>query len=249
MKKHILEEELYQPVRDYFTKLGFQVNGEVNHCDAVATKDGSIVVIELKRVLSMELMTQAVKRQKFADLVYMAVPRNDEDFQSSKWQDLFHLIRRLELGLIFVTLRDDVSFVEVAVDPVPFDRQKSIASGKKRRLQLIREVQGRMMDLNTGGSRSRKLMTAYREQALYVACILERIGEAGPKEISELGTDVKKTQSILKNNFYRWFDNPQRGRYRLSEKGAKEIDCYTELTQHYRNKVLINAEKIAEEAK
>ena len=99
------ETELYQPVKDLFEGLGYEVFSEVNDIDVVAVKDGEKIVIELKTSFSMKLILQAVKRQKIYEDVYVAVPFPKFKKRFSKdFKDKEYLLRRLELGLIFVSL-------------------------------------------------------------------------------------------------------------------------------------------------
>lgn len=47
----IKETDLYKPIYDYFTKLGYKVNSEVKTYDVTAVKGESLVIIELKKIL------------------------------------------------------------------------------------------------------------------------------------------------------------------------------------------------------
>lgn len=236
-EKKLLETDLYPPVRDFFVNQGYTVRSEVKDCDVSAFKDGQLVIIELKRNLSLELLSQAVKRQKLTDLVYMAVPKPKRMVWNKKWRDLSHLIRRLELGLIFVSLQGKRATVEVIIDPQPFDRSRSMQQHQRKRAQVLKELQGRTRDENTGGSHGKKLMTAYRESAIEIACCLEMFGPLSPKRIRELGADPKKTTSILRNNFYGWFDHLEKGLYGLSPTGKESLAVYSDLADYYREKL------------
>lgn len=68
------ESDLYGPVRDYLEGLGYEVKGEVRDCDITALRDGELIVVELKRGFTLELVYQAMDRQRIADGVYVAVP-------------------------------------------------------------------------------------------------------------------------------------------------------------------------------
>ena len=70
----LLERDLYGPVRDYLVSLGYDVKGEVLDCDLTAVRDGELIVVELKRGFTLELLYQAMARQRIADGVYVAVP-------------------------------------------------------------------------------------------------------------------------------------------------------------------------------
>lgn len=237
-KEKILEEDLCRPVSEFLVKQGYTVRSEVNYCDVTALKENELVVVELKRNLSVNLLSQAVKRQKAADLVYIAVPKPKRMIGNSKWKDICHLIRRLELGLILVSFKGEQAFIEIPIEPMYFDRDKSKAMNKKKRENIIKEINGRHSDLNIGGSTGKKLVTAYRENALYIACCLNRFGPLSPKGLRELGTDNKKTISILVENHYGWFEKVQRGVYYINDEGKKALDQYKELSEYYNNKIM-----------
>lgn len=232
MDKIIYEKDMYIPVREFFINEGFEVRGEVNNCDLCAMKDGQVVVVELKKNLSVDLLCQGVNRQKIGDLVYIAVPKPKRFKVNSKWKDIFHLVRRLELGLIFVTLREKKSSAEIIIHPEPFDRLKSIQYSKRKREKLIKEFNGRSEDLNIGGVTREKLMTAYRENSLYIASCLEKLGPSSAKELKKLGTD-EKTYSILYNNHYGWFSKKEKGIYSLSDSGKKALETYRDFVNKF----------------
>lgn len=232
-RSKILEIDLFKPVNDYLIERGYSVRSEVKDCDITAIKDEELVIVELKRNLSVELLAQAAKRQKAADLVFMAIPKPKRIFGNKKWQDICHLIRRLELGLILVTFKGKNGIVEVAIEPTPFDREKSKRMNLKKRQSIIKEAKSRYLDLNTGGSTGKKLVTAYRESAIYIACCLYVQGPSSPKKLRELGTDPKKTTSILSENHYGWFEKIDRGVYGITKRGEEEVKLYKEIHEYY----------------
>ncbi len=235
--KKILETDLAKPICDYLVKQGYTVRSEVKDCDISALKDDELIIVELKRSLTIELLIQAVKRQKIADAVYLGVPKPKNLVFTRKWNDLAHLIRRLELGLIYVSFKGKETIVEIPIDPILFDRNRSRQRNANRRTTVIKEINNRHQDLNTGGSKGKKLVTAYREQAVFIACCLERLGPLSPKILREIGTDPKKTLTILSNNHYNWFTNISRGIYGLSEQGKTEIQIYSQLNNFYQIKI------------
>lgn len=236
-KEKLLEVDLWKPVSDFFVKQGFTVRSEVKDCDITAVKDEKLIIVELKRNLTVELLAQGVKRQKAADLVYIAVPKPKRLFGSSKWKDIYHLLRRLELGLILVSFKGKTSFIEVAIAPMAFDREKSRNINKKKRENIIEEINGRYEDLNVGGSRGRKLVTAYRESSIFIACCLNELGPLSPKKLREFGTDEKKTTSILYENHYGWFDKVDKGVYKINSTGREALETYRELAEYYYGRI------------
>ena len=141
-------------------------------------------------------------------------------------------MRRLELGLITVTFQEDGAKMDIIHEPGPFDRIKSMRQSKKRRTKIIEEINGRQGDYNVGGSHRTKLMTAYKENCIHIACCLERFGPLSPKSLREMGTG-EKTYTILRENYYGWFDKIQRGIYFITEKGLKEFKENEQIADFY----------------
>ncbi|WP_238882702.1 DUF2161 domain-containing phosphodiesterase [Clostridium sp. YIM B02551] len=228
MSDIVLERDMYIPVRDFFISKGYEVRSEVNNCDVCAMKGDELIIIELKKNLSVDLLVQGAKRQKTADLVYIAIPKPKKRTSFSKWRDICHLIKRLELGLILVSSRKTI---EIAIHPEAFDRDKSIRQNKRKRDKLIKEFNGRHLDMNVGGSTGEKLMTSYKEDALYIACCLHMFGPLSAAKLKKLGADAKKTYSIVYNNHYGWFEKIEKGVYSLTDEGVKALTTYKEIIE------------------
>ncbi|MGI6458968.1 MAG: DUF2161 family putative PD-(D/E)XK-type phosphodiesterase [Candidatus Hydrogenedentales bacterium] len=226
------ETELAGPVTAFLESQGFTVRSEVNGCDIVGIRDEHMVVVELKRNFTVTLLAQATDRQRVADAVYVALPRPAESLRGKRWRILRHLLRRLELGLLFVSFSTEKPRVEVVFHPVPFERKRD----HRRRQVLLRESGGRSSDFNQGGSARRKLVTAYRENAIRIACALEALGESSPAALRALGTGPK-TRAILYNNVYGWFERVDRGVYRLQEAGREALADYPDLATYYRKEI------------
>jgi hypothetical protein len=233
-EKKSKEADLYHPIQQHFTKLGYKVNGEVKDCDLTAVKGEELVIVELKLSLTIDLLIQAAKRQRLTELVYIAIPKPKRT-RSRRWNDICHLVKRMEVGLITVALTNKPK-VEFVAHPKPFDRKKVMSYSKKKRIALIKEIEGRSADYNIGGSNKIKIMTAYKESCIQIACLLDKLGPMSPKALKLIGTG-DNTPSILQKNYYKWFDRVQRGVYRISAKGKKELADYPELTQYYKGKI------------
>lgn len=230
-KKKPSETDLYPPLRAYLTAQGYTVRGEVNHCDIAAVKDDRLVVIEMKLALNLALVAQGVRRQAMTDSVYLAVPR---PANVSTWlrqmRAAFRVLRRLELGLLIVSIKPGKPPVEVVLNPAPFERRKRPSA----RRAVLDEIGRRSGDFNLGGSTKRPLVTAYRENAIHIACLLADHGEMPPRRLRELGTGPK-TLGILSNNVYGWFQRVSRGLYALTTKGRDALALYPELTTRFRS--------------
>lgn len=226
------ETDLHPPVAQLLTAQGYTVRSEVEHCDITAVRGEELVVVELKRTFSIELLIQATRRQRITEAVYVALPRPK---QSRRWTGIKHLLRRLELGLILVSPNGGKPQVEIVFHPLPFARKKQ---GRKRRA-VLREIARRSSDFNQGGSSRRKLMTAYRENALHIACFLERLGPQTAAQLRALGTGPK-TYSILYGNVYGWFARVAPATYGLRSRGRVALQEYPEVAHRYRARLGAN---------
>lgn len=231
-KTSFAETDLYNPIYDYLTRQGYIVRGEVKDCDIAAIKGDELIIVELKKNFSVDLLAQATDRQRITSGVYVALPRPRVSLRSSKWKGIRRLLRRLELGLIFVNMDCPKPRVEVIFHPSPYQMRRM----SKARKGMIKEIEGRSTDTNKGGSNRKKIMTAYRENAIFIACCLERVDALSAAELRRLGTDAK-TYSILYNNFYGWFDRVSKGKYALSQQGKLALQEYSQLADYYRQKI------------
>lgn len=227
----MLESDLYGPVHDYLESLGYDVKGEVKGCDVTAMRDGELIVVELKRGFTLELIYQAIDRQRVADGVYVAVPLPQKGYMSPHVRDMQSLCRRLELGLIFVGFTSKgIPQVDVFVHP----KEASVPrSNKKRRLAVIREHAARTGSVNTGGVSRKKILTVYKEQALLVAMLLRDNGPLRAEEVKRLGGPPNST-AILGRNVLKWFEREiaPEGRvylYRVNAAGLAALDEYAEI--------------------
>ena len=231
----IKETDLYGPLRDYLLARGYTVRSEVMGVDAVAEREGEVIVLELKRSLTLSLLTQAVDRQRAFDSVYVVVPHPGKRARSGAWRSACRLLRRLEIGLVLVDFRHapDESVVEVVFHPLPAERRVR----KDVRRAVLAEMRGRSADLNQGGSTRTKIVTAYRESAVRIACCLDACGPTTPARLREMGTSPS-TGAILGHNYYKWFSRVSYGTYSLTDKGREEIVLYPELVSRYRREAL-----------
>ena len=225
MRKAFSETDLAGPVYAYLARLGYTVRSEVKDCDIAAIKDDELLIIELKKTLNLALVVQAVRRQRLSDSVYVAIPR-----PSNKWKwtkesrGAQHLLRRLELGLILVSLDRGRPPVEVVFHPLPFARRKRSAA----RRAVLEEITHRTADYNKAGSTRTKLATAYRENAILVACCLLVEGHCTPARLRAMGTG-ERTLSILRLNAYGWFERVEHGIYALSARAPADLESWPDL--------------------
>ena len=227
------ETDLYQPVHDFFAEQGYLVQGEVKQCDVAAVKGDELVIVELKLQLGTTALAQAVQRQEIGNAVYLAAPRPTNLRQwRVRSRALLYLIRRLELGLLFVAPRARKGPRVTVEQPVRlFDRVKN---GKLRSI-VMREVQRRSGDFNPGGSVRQKLVSSHREVAIHIACCLERFGPLSVAELRKLGTGLH-TRSVLSasKRIEGWFAELAPGVYSLKPKGREGLAEHAQAAEHYR---------------
>ena len=221
------ESDLFEPIKKYLEAGGYKVRAEVKDCDITATKGDELIIIELKLSANLQLFIQATNRQYITDSVYVAIPKPTQ--RSKKhWKGILHILKRLELGLIFVDVDNPVNPVEVVFHPIEFQRRKF----KHRKRAIIKEAESRSLNLNVGGSNKKKIITAYKENAIQIAVELKIIGVTSAKILREYDSG-KKTLSILYSNFYGWFQRIDRGIYGITQKGEKELNNFPGLVKKY----------------
>ena len=229
-KSRISESELYWPVKALLETLGYEVKAEVNNCDVVAVRDDApTVVVELKVSFSLELVLQGIDRLKISDSVYLAVPAPDTANKRRNWRSrrrsLIKLCRMLGLGLILVAPGlTKTGQAEIVLDPAPYAPRKN----KRQLARLKHEFETRAGDPNTGGVTRTKIVTAYRQDALRCARILDEQGEMKASDV-KAQTGVDRAANILLKNHYFWFERVARGIYRLTDRGREDLKSYADI--------------------
>jgi hypothetical protein len=146
------------------------------------------------------------------DRVYLAVgawPR--------RLAEVRRLCLRLGLGLLVVVR----GRVEVVADPVPYVPRRD----RRSTALLLGEHARRRGDPSTGGTTRRPVMTAYRQEALRCATLLEANGPMTLAALRAAG-DVPAAAKILQRDVYGWFERRARGVYALSEGGRAGLDRF-----------------------
>jgi len=208
------EVELYEPVKALLEGQGYAVKGEVRGCDLVGVRDdGPPVIVELKQGFSLGLVMQGIDRLALTDQVYLAV-----GIWPKRLKDVRKLCQRLGLGLLVVHRQR----VEVLLDPLPYQPRKNT----KRVRLLLGEHARRIGDPNRGGSTRVPIMTAYRQEALRCAALLQA---NGPMRLAALraADDVPNAAKILQRDVYGWFQRVARGTYALSPAGDRGLRRFT----------------------
>ncbi len=227
------ETELYPHVKKWFENNGFTVHAEVKNCDLTAVKDNELIIAELKRGLTIELLLQGVARQKSAEKVYIVIQKPSIKYR--KLQDIMYILKKLDLGLLLVDFEDcENATVEEALIPGMSFR---VNKNSRKRRMILKESQLRATDGNSGGSNQKKLLTLYRERSIFIACCLEKFGTLSVEDLRKLGNSKHKTGTILQANFYGWYDRVKRGWYTLSDEGKKGLENFSDTANFFRNKL------------
>ncbi|WP_248930329.1 DUF2161 domain-containing phosphodiesterase [Paenibacillus hamazuiensis] len=226
------ETELYAPVKAYWEALGYDVRGEVHHCDVVAIRgEEEPVVIELKKSFNIPLLLQAIDRLRLSPNVYVAfeLPSKGKAPHGATWTDIRKLCRMLGLGVMTVQFyKTRKPKVEIVCHPEAYMPRPN----KRAARLVVQEFKERTADYNVGGSTRRKLVTSYREKALHCASLLKRHGPMSPRQLKEL-TGNAKAAGLLQKNYYRWFQRVERGVYRLSPLGEQAVAEYAHVVEGF----------------
>jgi len=198
-------------------------------------------VIELKTGFTTDLLIQATERQRVADAVYVGLPAEGLLAPGKRYdkrrRGIELLLKRLEIGLILVhfsAIADFPPTVEVALHPIPESKPRP---RKKRREVILREIAGRSADYNVGGTTGIKRLNAYREQSIFLAACLEKLGPLSPAALCTLGASPK-TGAMLRRNVYNWFLRQGHGVYVVQSHALTEIERdYPQALSHCRNRL------------
>ena len=128
------ESDLYSPVCNYFTELGYDVQAEVKSCDLIAKKDSEIIIAELKKNFCLKLVYQAIERQSITDSVYVVIPRPKKGAKGSEWNNMLKLMKKLNIGIITVAVDSPLKTVDIVSVPESVSVPKS---SKKRSSCLL----------------------------------------------------------------------------------------------------------------
>ena len=232
-KKKFYETDLYAPICDFLKKEGFVVKSEVKGCDVTAQKGDRLIIVELKKSFQLSLLYQAIERQSYCQEVFVAIPRPEKPQNTKQWKNMIKLLKRLELGLFTVALDSPLHIVDVILEP----SDSMIRKNKTKKQKLLLELEGRSGDYNVGGMTRRKVITAYREKALELCCILQQQKEVDYALLRRYGL-LEPHIKMLGTNVYKWYKRVKKGVYCLSEEGKKALDDeqYFDIVAYYKKK-------------
>jgi len=214
------ETELYQPVKKLLESMGYHVKGEIGAIDIFGVSENTTIAVELKTTVNLKLFYQAIDRQKLVDKTYIAVPTEALKSHRKQIKSFHLLIKKLELGLIEVMRNEARIIIDINENRLTIKQKKNTKKGKR----LIKEFNERQNNQNIGGTNGKKI-TAYKEKAIRVAVMLDKMKTASPI-ILKNHTGIDNVGSILTKNYYQWFERIDRGLYQLSSKGENELIDY-----------------------
>ncbi len=220
------ETELYKPVQNFFKDMGFKVDAEVNGCDVVATKDDTVVICELKRGFTIELVYQLVQRKKLTPYVYAVIPR-PKNMRSAAFRKKLDILKALECGLLVVL--NTTKRVDVLLEPKGEDTQ----TNKIRRRGIEKEVKVRKVSLNLGGQSQRKIVTAHKESLIAALCYIEKYGKIETRKCKD------NIRAVVQRNHYNYFTRLDKGIYSATKAGLRVLEDkdYKDIVDFYRNEV------------
>ncbi len=216
------EIDFYKPIKKHFQDKGFDVKAEIKDCDCVCIKDDIIVICEFKLNFNISLVYQGLDRQKITDYVYLCIPRYKGRVGYKNFVKAKNLVKRLGLGLILVNIDSKYPYCEEILEPIGFNIYKN----PKKKQTILKEFNGRKLDLNEGGQTGVKINTAFKERCIKVLCVLEKDGKTSNKDlISKYGFSKEELNNFLYNNSLRYFvRTEQRGYYKMSKVGENALN-------------------------
>lgn len=210
-----METSLYLPVKAFLEKAGYVVKGEIGSCDVVGLIEREppvVVVCELKLSFNLELILQAVDRAAMSDEVWIAARVSAKGRGREADKRYRDLCRRMGIGMLGVADSGEVSVIVSSVSPMP-------RTNPKRRTRLVKEHRRRQGDPVLGGATRSPIMTAYRQQALICAALLQQ-GLVRPRDMKSVAPQAGR---ILLDNVYGWFERQGTGVYALNEAGEAAL--------------------------
>ena len=246
------ETDMYPPVKKYLEAAGYTVTAEVNGADVTAVKADELLILELKRQFNVKLLFQALERQKITSAVYVVIPRPKRR-NTAQFSYIKRIVTSLGLGLMTVAMDSAIQTVEVVIEPELLNGRPAGKTGGRKRRAMLLEIAGRSADANAGGSSNVRLMTAYRERCVKLACALYDLGPMTAKELINGYGCGGDSYDIMYRNHYGWFRREGRGVFGLTVDGAAAVESdggLREIVDHYRQSlrgIRIDEQKITTE--
>ena len=214
----MLETDLYDPIKRFLERQGYEVKAEIGAADIVGVRGSEPpLIVETKTSFSLSLFHQGTERQAITELVYIAVPLGRGQAFRKALQRNLKLCRLLGLGLLTVGARNPQ--VQVHADPAPYRPRQS----KTKKTRLLGEFARRVGDPNVGGATRKGLVTAYRQEAMRCAQFLTEHGATKAAVVAK-ASGVPHARRIMADNHYGWFQRLGSGIYGLTPEYNLRLD-------------------------
>lgn len=225
-----LESDLYEPLKQHLEELGFTVRAEVKRCDIVAKRDDLLIAVEMKVSFGLNVLYQALERLSAVDLVYVAVGVPDGSKARENWDLQVPKAERLcrMLGIGMISVRDGL--VITHNEPSVYQSRKF----PKARSRILSEFTRRSGDYNVGGTTKRPKITAYREDALRIAYLLDKNGTLSLREVRQT-LAMPKSTAILRRNVYEWWSKDGSASYKINLEGKRALEQYANVVRVQQN--------------
>jgi hypothetical protein len=175
MARKLKETDLYPPLAAYLEQAGYTVHAEVQSTDIAARRGEELLLVEMKLRFNLDVLLQAAEKQGAADKTYIAVPVHGRRTWPPRWSAIKELLGRLGIGIFFVRfVKGEPPQAQMILQAENPGLKDKLRKKNKVRAGLIREMEGRPANFNTGGSVGKKLVTAYLVISLRVALLLRK---------------------------------------------------------------------------
>ena len=223
------EKDMYPFIKDYYEERGFKVSAEVRDIDIIAQKEDLLVGIEMKKNLTVYLLTQGVLRQKSCDLVYIAVFKPKIFKKNKRHREMIYMLKRLSLGLLYVDVKKGI--VMEVLEPTYYEMDKVKKRSIKEKRKILQESEKRIFNDNIGGQNKKRVLTSYKEDTLKAVALLEIHDSIRPKDLKEL----KINHTLLGRNYYNWFKREDHGVYILNKSMIHDYNEYRYVIDFFKN--------------
>ncbi len=115
---------------------------------------------------------------------------------------------------------------------IAINKELDWATSPKINKAFKQEFDSRSFDLSASAVGRSQTVTAYRENAIAIACLLKLKGELTVKEIRQLSA-IDNAQSILAKNYDQFFCKVSRGVYGFNQTAETKLANYPTLVEFY----------------
>ena len=176
----ISEKDLGIVLCNYLKQKGFRVRSEVEGCDIVYQtihrRKPSFAIVEIKLQFNLKLLYQVAHRLTLTEQVYIAILRPDDLSRKSPWRNIKRLCQSLGIGIYLLSPKKSNNKNDKWLVQLALDCGKTLPYNSKKAKKLKKEFELRQVDHNQAGQTKQPIITAYREQSIEVAELLNQKG-------------------------------------------------------------------------